>query len=221
MTHPDKNKQIKEWPIPQNAKDVRSFLGLAGFYQRFVKNFADHATPLTDLLKKDVPFAWTPAAAAAFEAIRDELSEVCRLSYPDLNKEFVVHLDASATALGATLSQLNTNGELQLVTCTSRKLNPAEKNYPTHEMEMLALVHALKKWKHYLLGSKVVAYTDNVALKFWRTAQNLSPRQIRWLSLLQMYDLEIAHIPGSINIAADALSRLQEVNWKIDYWLTP
>ena len=90
-----------------------------------------------------------------------------------------MHLNASATALGATLSQLNTNGELQLVTCTSRKLNPAEKNYPTHEREMLALVHALKKWKHYLLGSKVVAYTDNVALKFWRTAQNLSLRQIR------------------------------------------
>ena len=96
---------------------------------------------------------------------------------------------------------------MQLLTCTSRKLNPAEKNYPAHEREFLGLVHALKKWKHYLQGSKVVAHTDNMALKYWRTAQNLSPRQMRWLAYLQLFDLKVVYIPGSTNTAADALSR--------------
>ena len=122
--------------------------------------------------------------------------ESTALAYPDLNKEFVLHVDASADALGSTLSQEDRVGQLRLITCTSRKFNPAERNYPTHEREMLALVHALKKWKHYLLGARVKAYTDNVALRYWQTAQNLSPRQIRWLAYLAMYDLEIAHLPG-------------------------
>ena len=97
---------------------------------------------------------------------------------------------------------------MQLLTCTSRKLNPAEQNYPTHEREMLALVHAMKKWKHYLQGPKVLAYTDNVALRYWRTAQNLSPRQVRWLAFLGMFDLEIAHIPGVTNTAADSMYKM-------------
>ena len=92
-----------------------------------------------------------------------------------MSQPFTLHLDASAYALGATLSQPDRRGHLRLLMCTSRKLNPAERNYPTHEREMLALVHALKKWKHYLMGSKVLAYTDNVALRYWKTAQNLTP----------------------------------------------
>ena len=125
-----------------------------------------------------------------------------------MSQPFTLHLDASADALGATLSQPDRRGHLLLLACTSRKLNPAERNYPTHEREMLALVHALKKWKHYLMGSKVLAYTDNVALRYWKTAQNLSPRQVLWLAYIGMFDLDIAHIPGITNTAADALSRL-------------
>ena len=124
-----------------------------------------------------------------------------------MSQPFTLHLDASADALGATLSQPDRRRHLRLLTCTSRKLNPAERNYPTHEREMLALVHALKKWKLYLMGSKV-AYTDNVALRYWKTAQNLSPRQVRWLAYIGIFDLDNAHIPGITNTAADALSRL-------------
>ena len=87
------------------------------------------------------------------------------------------------------LSQADHSGELRLITCTSRKLKPAERNYPTHEREMLALVHALKKWKHYLMGSKTLAYTDNLALKYWRTSENLSPRQVRWVAHINILDI--------------------------------
>ena len=140
--------------------------------------------------------------------MKQAMQKQTQLHYPDLQRSFVLHMDASNHALGATLSQANDAGDLQLVTCTSRKLNPAERNYTTHEKEMLALNHALKKWKHYLLGSRINVYTDNAALKYWRTAQNLSPRQIRWVKYMQTFDIEITHIPGNDNTAADALSRL-------------
>ena len=170
-THPDKNKQIAELPTPTNAKDIRSFLGLAGFYQRFVKNFAQIVVPLTNMLIKDTKFDWSPAAAKAFQDIRDCIAQTARLAFPDLNRELHLHIDASNAALGATLSEENKRGEMQLLICTSRKLNPAEKNYPAHEREFLGLVHALKKWKNYLQGSNVVAHTNNMALKYWKTAQ--------------------------------------------------
>ena len=207
-SHPDKLRAVDEWPTPKSAKDVRSFLGLAGFYQRFVKNFANIAAPLTALLKKTAKWSWTDTQQKAFEDLKKELHSSTELTYPDFAKDFILHMDASADALGATLSQEDSAGHLKLLTCTSRKLIPAERNYPTHEREMLALVHALKKWRHYLLGSRVRVFTDNAALRYWRTAQNLSPRQIRWLAYIGMFDLEIAHIPGKTNTAADALSRL-------------
>ena len=227
-SHPDKLKSIREWPMPQNVADARAFFGLAGFYQRFVKNFANIAHPISSLFKKTAKWSWQDEQKRAFANLKDALMESTTLSYPDLNKEFVLHVDASADALGATLSQENHAGHLRLITCTSRKFNPAERNYPTHEREMLALVHALKKWKHYLLGARVKAFTDNVALKYWQTAQNLSPRQIRWLAYIAMFDIEIAHLPGKENTAADALSRLacpmvatRDVDWTDNYKADP
>ncbi|MGV1089522.1 MAG: reverse transcriptase domain-containing protein, partial [Mycobacterium sp.] len=209
FTHPEKIKHVKEWPMPKNVKDVRSFIGLAGFYQRFVPNFANLAGPLTALFKKNVSFKWTHVEQTALDKLKAGLIAHTQLAYPDFSRQFVLHMDASKTAVGATLSQPDDNGDLRLVTCVSRKLNDAERNYPTHEREMLALVHALKKWKHYLLGSHVTVYTDNTTLKYWRTAQNLSERQSRWLAYIQMFDIEIHHIKGVENTAADALSRLE------------
>ena len=132
------------------------------------------AAPLTTLLRKTTKWQWGEAQQKAFEELKEGLLKHNALAYPDLNTPFVLHVDASVEAIGATLSQEDRTGELRLVTCTSRKLNPTERNYPTHEREMLAIVIALKKWKHYLLGAKILAYTDNVALKFWKTAQNPS-----------------------------------------------
>ena len=106
------------------------------------------------------------------------------------------------------MSQPYRRGHLRLLTCTSQKLNPAERNYPTHERKMRALVHAIKTWKHYLMGSKVLAYTDNVALRYWKTAQNLSPHHVRGIAYIGMIDMDIAHISGITNTAADAISQL-------------
>ena len=189
-------------------KDIRSFLGLCGFYQRFIQKFADLASPLTDLLRKDVVWCWDAIQEKAFVSLKAALVSSAELAYPNLSQPFTVHLDASATAIGATLSQEDSDGHLRLITCTSRKLTPPERNYPTHQRELLALVDCFQRWKHYLLGGKVVAYTDNVSLKYLRTMQDPHPRIVRWLSFLGMYDFDIQHIPGTTNTAADALSRL-------------
>ena len=174
-SHPDKVTAISNWSTPRTVKDIRSVLGLVGFYERFVKNFADTIAPLTSLLKKTATWSW---------------QELHELSFAD--------------ALGATLSQPDRCGHFRLLTCTSRKLNPAECNYPTHDRKMLALMHALKKRKHYLRGSNVLAYTDNVALRYWKPAKNVSTR--RWLAYIGMFDMDIAHIHGVTNTAADAIS---------------
>ena len=137
----------------------------------------------------------------AFVGLKTWLAHSTELTYPDFTNDFILHKDASADAIGATISQENTSETLKLLTCTSRKLNPAERNYPTHEREMLALVHSLTKWRHYLFGASVRVLTDNVALRYGLTAQNLSQRQIRWLAHIGMFDLKIAHIPGVTNTA--------------------
>ena len=136
------------------------------------------------------------------------MCHTCRMVYPDTSRPFAVHLDASLVAIGATLSQEDKSGALRLVTCTSRKLNAAERNYPTHEREMLAMVTALKVWKHYLRGGYTKVYTDSSFLKFLGTLKDPSPRVTRWLSVLALYHYDVYHIPGSTNTAADALSRL-------------
>ena len=121
---------------------------------------------------------------------------------------FLLHTDASDVGVGATLSQTDADGVPRLVACRSRKLNKAQKNYPVHEKEMLALFDALEDWRHYLLGSEIHIFTDNSALRYLQNSARPSSRQIRWLEKLQMFEpLKIAHITGKTNTAADALSR--------------
>jgi len=121
---------------------------------------------------------WTREHQTACRKFKDELIHHNSLADPNLNAPFHLHIDASSDALGATLSQEDGTGRLRIVCFTSRKLNPAERNYPTHKREMLAIVPALKQWKHHLLGAQIKAFTDNVTLKFWRTVQHLSPRTV-------------------------------------------
>ena len=121
----------------------------------------------------------------------------------------ILHTYASDVGVGATLSQKEKGGELRLVACRSRKLSSAEKNYPVHEKEMLALVDTLEEWRHYLLRVAVLVYTYNSALSYLQKNPKPSPRQVRWLEKLQRYDLKISHIPWRSNVAADALSRYQ------------
>ena len=130
------------------------------------------------------------------------------MHFPNLQLEFHLYLDASDHAVGATLNQHDESGRDQLICCLSKKLSPAEHNYPTHDREFLALLTALRKWKHYLGGvARVIAFTDNIAIRHWKTAPNLSSRMIRWLADIESFNIEFRHIPGTSNTAADALSR--------------
>ena len=124
---------IQDWPPLTTAKDVRSFLGLCGFYQRFIRDYAHIVTPLTDLLKKDVIWRWDTPQIQALEELKRAMCHTCRMAYPDTSRPFSVHLDASLVAIGATLSQEDKSGALRLVTCTSSKLDSAERNYTTDE----------------------------------------------------------------------------------------
>jgi len=201
-----KVEAIKNWKAPADVSALRSFLGLATYYQKFVNQFSQISAPLTSLLKKDTPYVWTEQHDNAFSRLKHALATAPVLIIPDLSKEFYLHTDASDFALGGVLSQDHGNG-LQPVSFTSRKLKSAEMNYATHEKELLAIVHALKFWRVYLRGSHIKVTSDHKSLKYFKTQKQLSQRQARWAEIFAEYDLDIDYIPGESNVVADALSR--------------
>lgn len=183
-------------------KDVRSFLGLAGYYHKFVEGFSSIAGPMTQLLKKGRKFEWTPACEASFQELKKRLTTAPVLATPDINKEFVIYYDASGTGLGGVLMQ-----DGRVVAYLSRQQRPHEEKYATHDLELAAVVHALKTWRHYLLGKRCEIYTDHKILKYIFTQRELNMRQWRWLELIKDYDLSIQYHPGKANVVADALRR--------------
>ncbi len=202
----EKVQAIAEWPTPTSVKHVRSFLGLAGFYRQFIKMFSDITAPLSELLKKENAFNWEPKHQSAFDSIKQVMIKQPTLVIPREDKEFVVHTDASAFAIGASLNQDHGNG-LQPIAFLSKKLLPAEQRYPTHEQELFAIIIAIKTWRHYLYGRKFTIQTDHHSLIYFMKQQNLSNRQARWSELLQQYNFVIEYKPGTTNVVADALSR--------------
>ncbi|KAL6319624.1 hypothetical protein AAG906_020701 [Vitis piasezkii] len=172
----DKGKvqAILEWTAPSKVTELRSFLGLANYYRRFIKGYSKTVSPLTDLLKKDKQWDWSEQCQMAFESLKEAMSTEPVLRLPDLDLPFEVQTDASDRALGGVLVQ-----EGHPVAFESRKLNNAEQRYSTHEKEMTAVVHCLRQWRHYLLGSIFTVVTDNVANTFFTTQKKLSPRQAR------------------------------------------
>ena len=198
---------IQAWQSPKDVKEIQRFAGLTNFYQKFVPNYANMMAPLSDLLKKKNPWVWGELQENAFQSIKKSFLKSATLAFPDTTKPYIIHCDASDFATGATLSQESDTG-LRLVAARSKKLNPAERNYPAHEKELLALIQALTQWKHYLLGADVQVYTDSTYLKHLSTRDLGNPgRHSRWMSLLGHYNVTIHHIPGTTNTAADALSR--------------
>ena len=203
------NKKIKailDWTAPTNLHETRSFLGLASYYRKFVPKFSAIAAPLIALLHKDIPFIWNEQYQEAFEKLKEKLTTAPVLLLPDPTKPFVVTTDASEFAIGACLSQDQGNGD-QPVAYESRKLSPAEQNYPTHEKELLAIVHAIRTWKIYLESQKFTVITDHASLEYIKTQSNLSKRQARWLDTLQSHTFDVKYWPGKSNVVADALSR--------------
>ena len=203
---PSKVDAVSKWPQPKNVHDIRSFLGLAGYYRRFVKDFSKIASPLTELLHKSKKFQWTDEQEQAFHTLKVAVSSAPVLIVPDPKLAYTVLTDASGYAIGAALCQDHGNG-LQPCAYLSRKMNEHEKNYPVHEQELLAIVHALREWRHYLLGNRFTVITDHRSLQYLATQDKLSARQTRWSEFLQQFDFEIKYRPGKENDVADGLSR--------------
>ncbi|KAG8493049.1 hypothetical protein CXB51_010393 [Gossypium anomalum] len=199
---PSKISAILDWKPPRNVTEVRSFLGLAGYYRRFVKGFSMIATPMTKLLQKDVKFEWSEKCQKSFNQLKTYLTKVLVLVQPESGKEFVIYSNASLHGLGCVLMQ-----EGRVVAYASRQLKPNEKNYPTHDLKLAAIVFALKIWRHYLFGERCHVYSDHKSLKYLMTQRDLNLRQRRWLELLKDYELVIDYHPGKANVVADALSR--------------
>ena len=199
---PDKIQAITEWPVPKDISDVRSFMGITGYYRRFIEGFSKIAYPITSLQKKGIKFDWTDKCQESFEKLKYLLTTAPILKIADPDKDFLVCTNASGEGLGGVLTQENC-----VIAYKSRKLKQHERNYATHDLELAAIIHALKMWRHYLIGRKFVLMSDNISLKYLFDQQNLNARQARWLAFLSEYEFEIKHIKGKENKVADALSR--------------
>ena len=198
---PNKVKAIQDWKVPSNVHEVRSFLGLASYFRKFIKDFASTAGPLTDLTKKDAIWNWTGKVQDAFDNIKRALTSAPVLRLPDNTKPFTLICDASGTGIGAILMQ-----EENPVAFESRKLTQAEQHYTVTEQELLSVVHALRIFRCYCLGNPTRVVTDHKANTFLQEQKTLSSRQARWSTFLQDYDLTWEYKPGAKNIA-DPLSR--------------
>ncbi|WVZ70797.1 hypothetical protein U9M48_019434 [Paspalum notatum var. saurae] len=205
---PSKVEDVLNWKQPQTVTEIRSFLGLAGYYRRFIKDFSKIAKPMTALTQKNAKFAWSPKCEEAFGTLKKLLTTAPVLAQPDITKPFDVYCDASGSGLGCVLMQ-----EGRVIAYASCQLRKHEVNYPTHDLELLAVVYALKKWRHYLLGNTCHIYTDHKSLKYIFTQPELNMRQRRWLELIKDYDLEVHYHPGKANVVADALSRKAHCNF--------
>ena len=206
MMDPAKVQAIQEWKPPTKVPELRSFLGLVNYYRRFIKGYSAIASPLTDLLKKNRTWQWTQECQSAFEKLKQAVSQEPVVSLPDYSKSFEVHTDASDFAIGGVLMQ-----EGHPIAYESRKLNERERRYTVQEKEMTAIIHCLRTWRHYLLGSKFVVMTDNVATSYFQTQKKLSPKQARWQDFLAEFDYCLQYKPGKANVVADALSRKAEL----------
>jgi hypothetical protein len=196
---------VLSWKAPTSVGDIQSFLGLAGYYQRFIEGFLKISKPMTELLEKDKRFDWMPTYEASLQELEKRLTTALILVMPDMEKPFSIYCDASGQGLGCVLMQ-----DGHVVAYASRQLRKDKENYPTHDLELAAVVHALKM--HYLMGKRCELYTDHKSLKYIFTQSNLNLRQRRWLNLIKDYDLGINYHPGKANVVADTLSRRSHVS---------
>ena len=202
---PHKIEAVVNWKPPKNVSEVKSFLGLAGYYRKFFEGFSKIAAPLTKLTRKDVKYDWVDACQQSFEELKDRLTSAPVLALPNGRDGFVVYSDAFRQGLGYVLMQND-----RVITYASRQLKKHEENYPTHDLELAAVVFSLKIWRHYLYGVPCRIFTDHKSFQYIFTQKELNLRQRRWLELIKDYDCTIEYHPGKANVVADALSRRLE-----------
>ncbi|GJQ90094.1 putative reverse transcriptase domain-containing protein [Tanacetum coccineum] len=194
---PSKIEAVKNWKAPRTPTHVRSFLGLAGYYCRFIKNFSKIAKSLTILTQKCKTFNWGEEQELAFQTLKDRLCNAPVLALPDGSEDFVVYCDASRIGLGYVLIQRG-----KVIAYASRQLKIYEKNYTTHDLELGAVMFALKIWRHYLYGTKSVIYTDHKSLQHIFSQKELNMQQRRWIELFSDYDYEIRYHPRKANVSS-------------------
>ncbi|GKA41952.1 DNA-directed DNA polymerase [Tanacetum coccineum] len=199
---------ISKLPHPTTVKGIRSFLGHAGFYRRFIKDFSKISRPMTHLLEKNTPFIFSENCILAFQALKKKLTEAPILIAPNWDQPFEIMCDASDYAIGAVLGQ-RIEKHFRPIHYASKTMTEAESNYTTTEKEMLAVVYAFEKFRSYLIMNKSVVYTDHSALKYLFNKKDAKARLLRWVLLLQEFDFKVIDTKGAENYAADHLSRLE------------
>ena len=216
-TDAEKIKVVEEWQTPHNLRDLRSFLGLCSYYRRFIQGFSTLAKPLTKLTEKNQDFIWGPDQEAAWQGLKGKLISAPVLAYPDPKKPYILDTDASGVGIGAVLSQ-EQDGKERVIAYGSRTLTKEERRYCVTRRELLAIVHFVKQYRHYLYGRRFLIRTDHGALKWLTSFKDLQGQVARWLEVLGTYDFEIQHRPGLKHGNADSLSRrpCKQCGWEED-----
>lgn len=210
MPRAEKIDTIWNFPQPANLRKLRRFLGMCGFYRKFIQNFSDIVVPLNKLLKKGAKWSWEREQQEAFDTLKKQMCSEPVLVLPDFTRDFILTTDASGTGLGAILSQKNADGDEQVIAYASRTLNKAELSYSTTEKECLAVVWGAEYFRPYLFGRPFTVITDHAALTWIMSYNGKQQRLLRWSLRLQEFDYQIVYRPGKVNEPADALSRLDE-----------
>lgn len=211
--NPDKIQIIKKWPLPSNEKELRGFLGILGYYRKFIRDFAKIAKPLTNALRKGEQISHSKDFVDSFNKCKHILTSSNILQYPDFNRQFILTTDASNYAIGAVLSQ-GSIGSDKPIAFASRTLNKSEEKYSAIEKELLAVVWACKYFRPYLYGRKFILYTDHKPLTYGLNLKDTNNRLVHWRLSLSEFDYEIRYRPGKQNIVADSLSRVRnEINF--------
>lgn len=211
-TDPDKVHAVSEFPCPTNRKQIRRFLGMTGWYRRFIPNYASLAAPLTDSLKKSTKFTLSEEAIASFKALKFALTSSPILSTPDFSKRFYIQCDASTCGVGGVLFQKDDSGNERVLYYHSQKLNSAQRNYTITELECLAAIVCVKKFRPFIEMQDFTIITDHASLKWLMSQKDLSGRLARWSLKLQGFVFDIEHRKGTENVVPDALSRIYEIN---------
>jgi hypothetical protein len=206
---PVKISGIKDWPTPTTVKDVRSFLGFCNFYHPFIRGFATVARPLNELTRKDAPWTWDTRQQQVFTTLKHWVTSEPILAQPVLNDQFDLEVDASGFTVGAVLLQKKEDGKRHPVGYYSATLNKAKRNYDIYNLELLAIVKALRNWRPLLTGSPhdIRVFSNHMNLQYWRDPQKISRRVARKFLELQEFPIKIHHIKGKSNRHADALSQ--------------